>query len=101
MSRAGPGWDELVIGIDRMDDVANETGAAVAIVLASGGEPTYLTDLSLFGYQPDWSPTGDRIVFSVQVREAMASLTRGRHLGPLERGARRARISADDTRTAR
>ena len=73
-----PSWSpdgtKLMIGVDRMDDVANETGAAVAIVPASGGEPTYLTDFSLFGYQPDWSPTGDRIVFSVQVREAMASL---------------------------
>jgi len=68
-----PRWSrdgsQLVIGVDRMDDQANETGAAIAVVPATGGEPRYLTDFALFGYAPDWSPTGDSIVFSPQVRD--------------------------------
>ena len=70
--RWSPDGTELVVGVDRMDDGANEIGAAVAIVPAAGGDLRYLTDFELFGYNPDWDPTRDLIVFSTEVREFQA-----------------------------
>ena len=68
-----PRWSadgtQLVIGVDQMDDAAVETGAAVAVVPATGGEPAYLTDFSSFGYAPDWNVSTDEIVFSTGVRQ--------------------------------
>jgi Tol biopolymer transport system component len=72
-----PRWSadgtQLVIGVDEMDDEANETGASIAIVPADGSaatqEPQYLTDFSLFGYTPDWSWATGEIVFSNSIKE--------------------------------
>lgn len=68
--RWSPDGTELVIGVDQMDDEANETGAAIAIVAASGGEPRYLTQFDLYGYLPDWNRVTGDIVFSNQIRNA-------------------------------
>jgi Tol biopolymer transport system component len=70
--RWSPDGTHLAIGVDRMDADANETGASVAVVPVSGGEPRFLTPFEQFGYVPDWNRTDGRIVFSVQVREAMS-----------------------------
>ena len=66
--RWSPDGKQLVIGIDQMDDQANETGAAIATVSATGGAPTYLTKFADFAYSPDWSPVDNTIVFAPQVR---------------------------------
>ena len=68
--RWSPDGSQLVIGVDQMDDAGNETGAAIAIVPASGGEPHYLTDFSLFGYAPDWNRVTGEIVFSDSTKDA-------------------------------
>jgi Tol biopolymer transport system component len=67
--RWSPDGTQLVIGVDQMDAAGNETGSAIAIVPATGGDPRYLTAFDQFGYQPSWSPTGDEIVFSTQTKE--------------------------------
>jgi hypothetical protein len=36
--RWAPSGDSLVVGIDQMDDSGNETGAAIGIVPATGGD---------------------------------------------------------------
>lgn len=67
--RWSPDGMRLVIGVDRMDDQANETGAAIAVVPAAGGDLVYLTDFDSFAYYPDWDRVNDRIVFSTEVLE--------------------------------
>lgn len=67
--RWSPDGTQLVIGVDQMDAAGNETGSAIAVVPATGGELRYLTAFDQFGYQPSWSPTGDEIVFSTQTKE--------------------------------
>jgi Tol biopolymer transport system component len=72
-----PRWSadgtQLVIGVDQMDDAANETGASIAVVPADGSavaeEPKYLTDFSLYGYNPDWSWVTGEIVMSTSIKE--------------------------------
>ncbi len=49
-----------------MDDAATETGSAIAVVAATGGEPRYLTDFAKFAYYPDWNRVTDEIVFSTE-----------------------------------
>jgi Tol biopolymer transport system component len=66
--RWSPDGKQLVIGVDQMDDQANETGAAIATVPAAGGTLTYLTKFADFAYSPDWSPVDNRIVFAPQVK---------------------------------
>lgn len=58
-----PDGKNLAIGVDQMNDNADETGSAVAIVPTSGGELRYLTDFQMFGYAPVPSPTTGEIVF--------------------------------------
>ena len=61
--RWSPDGTQLVIGVDQMDDQANETGSAIAVVPVTGGEPRYLTSFDAFAYNPDWSWVTDEIVF--------------------------------------
>lgn len=65
--RWSPDGRQIVFGIDRMDDEANETGAAVAVASVTGGAPHVLTEYELFGYVPDWSWTRNEIVFSTDI----------------------------------
>jgi Tol biopolymer transport system component len=65
--RWSPDGTELVVGVDRFDDDGYETGAAIAVVPASGGELRYLTEFELFGYYPDWNRATGQIVFSTEV----------------------------------
>jgi Tol biopolymer transport system component len=66
--RWSPDGTKVVVGVDQMDDQANETGAAIAIVPVAGGEPTYLTKFPTFGYDPDWNAATGLIVFSDGIR---------------------------------
>lgn len=66
--RWSPDGTELVIQVDQMDDQAYETGAAIAIVSAAGGEPHYLTDFASFAGGPDWGWMTNEIVFSEALR---------------------------------
>jgi Tol biopolymer transport system component len=67
--RWSPDGQQIVFGVDQMDDDANETGAAVAVVPATGGEPTYVSQFDQFLYAPDWSARTGEIVASTAVRE--------------------------------
>ena len=62
--RWSPDGTELVFQVDRMDDAGNETGAAIAVVSAAGGEPRYLTEFDIFASFPDWGWVSNEIVFS-------------------------------------
>jgi TolB protein len=61
--RWSPDGTELVIGVDQLDEAANETGSAIAVVPVTGGEPRYLTPFDAFAYFPDWGWTTDEIVY--------------------------------------
>jgi Tol biopolymer transport system component len=65
--RWSPDGTQLVVGVDRFDDEGYETGATIAIVPATGGDPRYLTDFERFAYYPDWNRVTDQIVFSTEV----------------------------------
>ena len=65
--RWSPDGTQLVVGVDRMDAQANETGAAIAIVPAAGGELRYLTEFETFAYKPDWSWVTDTILYGTDV----------------------------------
>ena len=65
--RWSPDGDRIVFQVDRLDDQADETGAAIAIVPAAGGEPRYLTEFEGFASAPDWGWVTDEIVFSVEL----------------------------------
>jgi Tol biopolymer transport system component len=64
--RWSPDGARIVFGVDRMDDQANETGSAIAVVPAIGGDPHYLTEFEQFAYYPDWNRATDEIVFSTE-----------------------------------
>jgi Tol biopolymer transport system component len=66
-ARWSPDGEELVIQVDRMDDEADETGAAIATVPASGGEPRYLTEFDVFAGSPDWGWTSNEIVYDLSL----------------------------------
>lgn len=66
--RWSPDGASLVVQVDRMDDAGNETGAAIAVVPASGGELRYLTDFETFASFPDWGWATDEIVFTESLR---------------------------------
>ena len=61
-----PDGSHIVFGVDRMDDAAFETGAAIGVVPAAGGNPRYITDFDQFAYVADWGKQTDEIVYSVQ-----------------------------------
>lgn len=65
IARWSPDGTQLVIQVDRMDEEAFETGAAIAIVDAAGGEPRYLVDFEVFAGDPDWSWATGEISYSV------------------------------------
>ena len=65
--RWSPDGKQLVIGVDRMDAEANETGAAVAVVSVTGGDLEYLTDFEAFAYYPDWNRVTGQIVYDTDV----------------------------------
>jgi Tol biopolymer transport system component len=69
--RWSPDGTEIVFAVDRMDDEAFETGAAVAVVPATGGEPRYLTSFDDWAYNPDWSWVTDEIVYGDSIRDLM------------------------------
>jgi Tol biopolymer transport system component len=73
--RWSPDGTKIVFGIDRMDDEAFETGAAVGVVDATGGKPRMLTSFEAFAYAPDWGPTSDTIVYSRDILEAQKAMT--------------------------
>ena len=69
--RWSPDGTEIVFGVDRMDEEAFDTGAAIAVVPATGGEPRYLTSFDEWAYSPDWNWVTDEIVFGPGIRETM------------------------------
>lgn len=68
-ARWSPDGTELVVQVDRMDEGAFETGAAIAIVPAGGGEPRYLTDFEAFAGAPDWSWATNEIAYAVDLQD--------------------------------
>jgi Tol biopolymer transport system component len=68
-----PRWSadgsQLVIQVDRMDDDSSETGAAIAIVPAGGGDARYLTEFEAFAGSPDWGWVSNEIVYAVDLQE--------------------------------
>jgi Tol biopolymer transport system component len=64
-ARWSPDGSQLVIQVDRMDDEAYETGAAIAIVDATGSDPRYIVDFEVFAGEPDWSWATSEIAYSV------------------------------------
>lgn len=68
-SRWSPDGTELVIQVDRMDEESCETGAAIAIVPAGGGDARYLTELESFAGAPDWGWVSNEIVYAVDLQE--------------------------------
>jgi Tol biopolymer transport system component len=64
--RWSPDGNELVVGVHRMDDEGFETGAAIAVVPASGGALRYLTEFDSFAFYPDWSWATNTIVFDTE-----------------------------------
>jgi len=61
-----PDGTHLLILVDRMDPEAFETGAALAIIPATGGEPRYITSFEQFASSHDWSPATDEIAFTTE-----------------------------------
>ncbi|MEO6512145.1 MAG: hypothetical protein ABIO16_14200 [Nocardioides sp.] len=76
--RWSPDGRRLVFGVDRMDDEANETGAAIAVVDAKGGRPTYLTDFDRYLYAPDWNTRTGEIVAGTSLREFAPNVDLGK-----------------------
>ena len=61
----------------------NILGSSVAIVAADGSdgdEPRILTDPAMFGNYPDWSPDGERIVFSTYPLGSFQQTTKATNL---------------------
>ncbi len=64
--RWSPDGNQLVVGVHQMDDDGYETGAAIAVVPATGGELRYLTAFEAFAFYPDWSWATNTIVFDTE-----------------------------------
>jgi len=71
--RWSPDGMHLVFQVDRMDDEAFETGAALVIVAVGGGKPRYLTTFDKFATTPDWGWITDEIVYSTDLIGAKRS----------------------------
>ncbi|MEO8273164.1 MAG: hypothetical protein ABI620_03790 [Chloroflexota bacterium] len=69
-----PDGTRLVVQVDRMDDAAFETGAALAVVPVAGGKPTYITKFDGFASYPDWSWATGEIAFSTDLMGAQRVL---------------------------
>lgn len=69
--RWSPDGTQIVFGVDRMDEEAFDTGAAIAVVPVIGGEPRYLTSFDEWAYGPDWSWVTDEIVYGNSIRDTM------------------------------
>lgn len=65
--RWSPDGTRLVFQVDKMDDEAYETGAAIAVVPVTGGDPRYLTKFDQFASSPDWGWVTDEIVYSTEL----------------------------------
>jgi Tol biopolymer transport system component len=68
--RWSPDGTQIVFQVERMDAEAYDTGAAIAVVPATGGEARYLTNFDLFASAPDWGWVTNEIVFSVELAGA-------------------------------
>jgi len=75
--RWSPDGKRLAVGVDRMDADGNETGAAVGVVDVAKSSMKIISAYASFLYFPDWSPTGDRIVASVEVIAAKQTAAPG------------------------
>ena len=64
--RWSPDGQQLVVGVDQMDESGSETGAAIAVVSASGGTLRNLTTFDSFASYPDWSWVSNTIVYSTE-----------------------------------
>ena len=64
--RWSPDGNELVVGVHQMDLDGFETGAAIAVVPATGGELHFLTTFDTFAFYPDWSWATNTIVYDME-----------------------------------
>lgn len=62
--RWAPDGDRIVLQLEQFTDDGTETGAAIAVLPASGGTAAPITDFSLVATYPDWNPVEDTIVFA-------------------------------------
>ncbi|NQX13462.1 PD40 domain-containing protein [Microbacteriaceae bacterium VKM Ac-2855] len=62
--RWAPDGDRMVVQLEQFADDGTETGSAIAVLPASGGAPTPITDFALVATYPDWNPVDDTIVFA-------------------------------------
>ena len=63
--RWSPDGRSLAFELEHLSsDGERTTGTGIAVVRAEGGAARPITPVSMFGSYPDWSPDGDRIVFS-------------------------------------
>jgi Tol biopolymer transport system component len=83
VARWSPDGSQLVVGVDQLGPAADETGAAIAVVPAAGGDLRYLTGLDTFAYHPDWSWVTDTIVYGTDVRKFRAPQQPGDDTGNL------------------
>jgi Tol biopolymer transport system component len=66
-----------------MPPTENIVGSSIAVVKADGSEadmPRILTDPAMFGSYPDWSPDGQRIVFSTYPLGSFQDTTKATNL---------------------
>lgn len=63
--RWSPDGTSLVFELEQLsDDRERTTGTGLAVVPSAGGAARRITPVSMFATYPDWSPDGERIVFS-------------------------------------
>jgi Tol biopolymer transport system component len=62
-----PDGTRIAFEVDQMDDQANETGASIGVVSATGGPPRYLTSFDGFATTPDWGWATNQIAFATDL----------------------------------